>query len=98
VSLWFDHYPAAQDVESYVSICEDLTKLVESWKLRLPDAWDGDTSLVRSGILDSVAFLQLIFWIEQQTGKTVDPTQIDLVNELDSIADVVRFIESHRVS
>jgi acyl carrier protein len=77
VSLWFDHYPAAQDVESYVSICEDLTKLV---------------------VLDSVTFLQLIFWIEQQTGKTVDPTQIDLVNELDSIADVVRFIESHRVS
>jgi len=63
----------------------------------MPPNWDGETSLVRSGILDSLALFRLILWIEEQVGKPVDPTTIDLASELDTIHDVVRFVERNRV-
>jgi acyl carrier protein len=64
----------------------------------MPDKWDDNSSLVRSGILDSLALYQLILWIEKQIGKPVDPTQFDLANELDSITDILLFVEKNRAS
>jgi acyl carrier protein len=81
-----------------LSIGDDLSRVVESWNLRMPNQWDGNTSLIRSGILDSLALYQLILWIEEQTGKPVDPTQFDLASELDSITDILRFVERNRIS
>ena len=81
-----------------MSIGDDLIKLIESWNLRMPDKWDDNSSLVRSGILDSLALYQLILWIEKQIGKPVDPTQFDLANELDSITDLLLFVEKNRAS
>ena len=81
-----------------MSTDDELTKLVESWNLPMPDKWDGNTSLVRSGILDSLALYQLILWIEKQIGKPADPTQFDLASELDSIADILNFVRRNRVS
>jgi acyl carrier protein len=71
--------------------------LVESWDLALPPQWNGETSLVRSGVLDSLALYRLILWIEEQVGKPVDPTAIDLASELDTINDVVGFVQRNRV-
>jgi acyl carrier protein len=56
------------------------------------------SSLVRSGILDSLALYQLILWIEKQIGKPVDPTQFDFASELDSITDILLFVEKNRAS
>ena len=81
-----------------MSIGDDLTKLIESWNLRMPDKWDHNSSLIRSGILDSLALYQLILWIEKQIGKPVDPTQFDFASELDSITDILRFVEKNRAS
>lgn len=81
-----------------MSIGDDLTKLIESWNLRMPDKWDDTSSLVRSGILDSLALYQLILWIEKQIGKPVDPTQFDFASELDSITDILLFVEKNRAS
>jgi acyl carrier protein len=64
----------------------------------MPDKWDDNSSLVRSGILDSLALYQLILWIEKQIGKPVDPTQFDFASELDSITDILRFVEKNRAS
>jgi acyl carrier protein len=79
-----------------VSTRDDLIVLVESWNLTLPDKWNGGTSLVRSGILDSLALYRLILWIEEQIGKSVDPTKFDLAEELDTIGDIVHFVEKNR--
>ncbi len=38
-----------------MSTRDDVIALIESWNLTLPKNWDGDTSLVRSGIIDSLA-------------------------------------------
>lgn len=80
-----------------MSTRDHLIALVESWNLAMPPNWDGESSLVRSGILDSLALFRLILWIEEQVGKPVDPTTIDLASELDTIHDVVRFVERNRV-
>ena len=79
-----------------MSTRDDLIVLVESWNLALPDKWNGGTSLVRSGILDSLALYRLILWIEEQIGKPVDPTRFDLAGELDTIGDIVHFVEKNR--
>ena len=64
----------------------------------MPDKWDDNSSLIRSGILDSLALYQLILWIEKQIGKPVDPTQFDFASELDSITDILLFVEKNRAS
>ena len=79
-----------------MSTRDDLIALIESWDLTLPVKWNGGTSLVRSGILDSLALYRLILWIEEQVGKPVDPTKFDLAEELDTIGDIVRFAEKNR--
>ena len=79
-----------------MSTRDDLIVLVESWNLTLPDKWNGGTSLVRSGILDSLALYRLILWIEEQIGKPVDPTRFDLAEEFDTIGDIVHFVEKNR--
>ena len=79
-----------------MSTRDELIALVQSWDLAIPPGWNGETSLVRSGVLDSLALYRLILWIEEQVGKPVDPTTIDLASELDTINDVVAFVESNR--
>ena len=77
---------------------ENLIALIESWDVVLPPNWNGDTSLLRSGVLDSLALYRLILWIEEQVGRPVDPTSIDLTSELDTVNDVLRFVEKNRAA
>jgi len=79
-----------------VSTRDDVIALIESWNLTMPKNWDGDTSLVRSGVIDSLALYQLILWIEEQVGKPVDPTKFDLASELDTVTGITRFVEKNR--
>jgi aryl carrier-like protein len=54
-----------------------------------------DTVLLRSGMLDSAAMLQLTEWIQREVGAAVDLLQFDLSKEWDTIADVEKFIQRH---
>jgi acyl carrier protein len=53
-----------------------------------------ETSLIKSGLLDSLALLQLAMWIEVEMNSEVDLATIDLSKEWDTIADIIRFIET----
>ena len=44
-----------------------------------------ETSLLRSGLFDSLALFHLTDWIEQRLGAPVDPSAIDLVEEWDTV-------------
>ena len=55
-----------------------------------------DTSLIQSGVLDSLALFNLALWIEQQIDPQVDLTAFDLAKQWDTMADILRFIERHR--
>ena len=69
-----------------------LIAFLKSRNVLLPEGWDDDTSLVRSGILDSLALLELIIWLEERLGRPVDPTAIELAEALDSIRDILAFL------
>ena len=74
----------------------ELRALLESWDLDLDGELRDDTSLIRSGLLDSMALFQLILWLEKQIGTNVNPAEHDLIAEWDTIEDVLRFIDRHR--
>lgn len=73
---------------------EDLLRTIAAWHLPVPVT--DDTPLVRSGLLDSLALFRLVLWVEEQTGKPLDPTQVDIVDEFDSVASILRFVDACR--
>jgi acyl carrier protein len=69
-----------------------LIAFLKSRDVLLPEGFDDDTSLVRSGILDSLALLDLILWLEQRLGRPIDPSAFELAEALDSIRDILAFL------
>jgi acyl carrier protein len=57
---------------------------------------DLESSLIRSGLLDSLALFQLSLWIEGQVGAPIDPDEIDLAEEWDTPKDIAHFIATRR--
>ncbi|MGE5278010.1 MAG: hypothetical protein ACM3SU_13515 [Acidobacteriota bacterium] len=55
-----------------------------------------ETSLLRSGLLDSTALFHLVEWIERRVGAPIDPTSLDLVSEWDTASRIVAFIQRRR--
>jgi acyl carrier protein len=55
-----------------------------------------DTSLIKSGLFDSLALFNLASWIEKEIGAPVNLTAFDLSKEWDTIADILNFIEKQR--
>ena len=52
-----------------------------------------DTQLFSTGVLDSIAVLEMTAFIERKTGIRYDATEIRLDN-LDSVAQIMKFIDS----
>jgi len=76
---------------------EELVALVRSWDLDLGEELRDDTSLIKSGVFDSLALWNLLLWVEKQIGCPVDPTSFDLTEEWDTVADVISFLERQPV-
>ena len=71
----------------------ELTHLIKTWA-SVPDSIDEDTSLIASGLLDSVALVNLILWIEQKTGRSIDADSVNVAAEWDSIRSILQYIEN----
>ena len=63
---------------------------------KLRDGLTDDISLLRSGILDSLALLELVAWIEQEIGVPLDLTEIDFLEEWDTITGILNYISKHQ--
>ena len=81
---------------SATTLRTELRALIEGWDLDLDAGLRDDTSLIRSGVLDSVALFQLVLWLEEKLGKPVNPAEYDLIAEWDTIDDILGFIEKQR--
>ncbi|MFB3817857.1 MAG: phosphopantetheine-binding protein [Candidatus Methylomirabilales bacterium] len=68
---------------------------IAEWELDLPEVAP-HTSLIRSGLFDSVALLNLVLWVEERIGGPVDPSGFDLMREWDTVADIVAFVQTRR--
>lgn len=75
--------------ESLVRLVEDL--LAESEK-RPEGPLRDETSLIASGLLDSLALLQIAEWISEQLGGALDLESVDVRTEWDSVADILAFL------
>lgn len=54
-----------------------------------------DTPLFSSNLLDSFSMVDLIMFIEKESGLRLNPTDVSLDN-LDSIGRILKFIEARR--
>ncbi|HEX2483902.1 MAG TPA: phosphopantetheine-binding protein [Myxococcota bacterium] len=76
---------------------EDLVRLVRELLAKSEKALAGelrdDTSLIRSGLLDSLALLEVAEWVAEALGGALELQRIDLRAEWDTVADVLAFIE-----
>ncbi len=75
----------AQAVKSYV--------LEEFLPGENPDELKDDTPLISGGILDSVATLKLVAFLEEKFKITVEANEVDVEN-LNTIRDICRLVQS----
>lgn len=55
-----------------------------------------DTSLLDSGLLDSLALFHLAQWVETELGEPIDPLEVDLTEEWETVDRIVRYLEVRR--
>jgi acyl carrier protein len=79
-----------------VSHREELLDLVRNNVLELDIELDDETSLVGSGLLDSMALYELMVFVAERIDPAVDLTEFDLRREWDTVAGVLAFIDAHR--
>ncbi len=60
-----------------------------------PDELQDDTRLISGGILDSIATLKLVMFIEEEFGVQLEAHEADK-EHLDSIADIAELIASKK--
>ena len=80
-----------------MNLRDQLVEFIEELNLELVCVLEENTSLIQSGLFDSLALLNLAEWIEQKIGCPLDLTALNLVDECDTIDDILAFIEKHRI-
>jgi acyl carrier protein len=73
-------------------LSHELRACLEGWEIDGAADLGEDSSLIASGLMDSVALFNLVAWIEDKTGCDVDPTTLNLPDEWDTMARIVGFV------
>lgn len=68
-----------------------LEKITSTFVLDPDAAVDATTELLLSGLLDSLAVVNLVAWIEDELDKTIDPVEI-VVENFETVASIHAFI------
>ena len=78
-----------------MSIRDRLVRLLEEGTKDSDVELGDDTSLIRSGLLDSLGLFRLALWIEKETGSRLDLESLDPAKEWDSIQGILTFVAKH---
>lgn len=57
-----------------------------------------DTSLIKTGLLDSLGLFNVAVCIEREIGRPLDVATFELAEEWDTIADMINFIQRMRTA
>jgi acyl carrier protein len=79
-----------------MSLPAQLISFIKGLKVELNGELKEDTPLMTSGLFDSLALFELAQWIERNIGAPVDPATFDLLEDWNTIADIINFIEQRR--
>ena len=71
---------------------DELLAQFARWGIDLSSDLVDHGSLIASGLFDSLALFNLVLWIEAKTGRAIDPTSVDIAQEWDSVADILRYL------
>ncbi len=74
---------------------DELRAAIELSGVALPRDVDDDTSLIRSGLLDSMALFNLALWVEERVAPGLDLTSFDLAAEWDTLRLLQAFLARH---
>jgi acyl carrier protein len=80
------------------SLRDKLIAALEASDLNLDGGLKEETSLIKSGKLDSLGLFNLALFIEREVGGKVDITTFDLAKEWNTITDILNFIAKVRSS
>ncbi len=86
----------SRPADSREALRGELVRFLQGLDLGSAVRWDEDPSLLRSGLIDSMALFHLVGWIEQQTGAAIDPGSLDIASEWDTVSGILRFVEERR--
>jgi acyl carrier protein len=75
---------------------DELIAAFATWSPALARDVARDTPLLTTGRLDSMAVFQLLLWIEERTGHSIDVTTIDMPAQWNTVNDIVSFVERER--
>lgn len=73
-----------------------LVRLLEEGTQDSDIELEEDTSLIRSGLLDSLGLFRLALWIENETGSKLDLESLDPAKEWDTIHGILTFVAGYR--
>lgn len=79
-----------------MTLRDDLLFAMEQRGVDLPPDFTDDSSLIRSGLLDSTGLMNLVLWVEERIGAELDLTSFDLAEEWETVGKLVSFIERHQ--
>ncbi|MEW5976826.1 MAG: hypothetical protein AB1898_13565 [Acidobacteriota bacterium] len=79
-----------------MSLQNELLNLVRSQEIQFNGELNERTSLIKSGLLNSLALFNLATWIEEHVGPAVDLTSFDVTREWDTVEDILCFVQKHR--
>ena len=81
-----------------MSLRDDLVRAIEKSGVQLPADFDDNASLISSGLLDSTALFEIALWVEEHVSQGLDLTTFDLVEEWDTIAKLLAFVDEQSKS
>lgn len=58
--------------------------------------FDDQTSLLRSGLVDSTALFNIMMFIQARIDSAVNLTAFDLREEWDTVSSILAFLDKHR--
>jgi acyl carrier protein len=78
-----------------MSLRDEIEHAIEESGAQLPPDLDDHRSLIRSGILDSIALFELALWVESRVAPGFDITAFDVAEEWDTIDKLLAFVAKH---
>jgi acyl carrier protein len=75
---------------------DEVFALIRSSQPEWAGELNGETSLIKSGQLDSLGLFNLATYVEEKVGHGFDVTRFNLSEEWDTVDDVLRFIDRQR--
>jgi acyl carrier protein len=70
-----------------------ILELLEEAEKELDVEIGDDTSLIQSGLLDSLALLEVAEWVSDRLDGPLDLNTVDIRNEWDTVAGILCFAE-----